>query len=1222
VGIRGFVSAFMCTLIALAMGVGITATVATPAGALGTSVTDTALTATSTEVGATEVSVRVSFVATHALATGTDSVTLDASTGYVFPADSACDVYNVTDLNTGDDDGCSPLLSGAGTNEVTIGVPNVSAGDQVTVSVDGVTNPSARGSGSISVSTSEDTTPVSMATTITAATPVGQADFTTSDSGADYQVGFVSTAGLSEPDGATVMSTITLVAASAAIFPTDSSCSSYVVTDLTTGVIDSCTGPVSGIGTNQITMRTPNVSPGDQVAVTIEGVTGSPATPTIKLWTTSNPTHAGPISPDALSGSSLGSLSFTTSSPDAGATEVTDQLRFTATQTPAGAYSITLDAPSGTVFPASGNNSNYQIDDLTTNQSASGVDVSGNGTNDVVITDNIPYESPAPPITAGDQVLVTVGGVTNPTTAGAGDLDVSASFDTTPIAVDDATTSSTAVSNIAFTASSDVAGATGVTDLIRFTAGEAATGAYTITLDAPVGTVFPASGNNDNSYLIENLTTGQSVGGGLNYYVVDGAGTNQVVINDVIPYEAGAPFFNPGDQVLLTVNGVTNPSGSQQATIATSSDPTPADFGPLVPLAAGVNSPFAFVTGPGPNLIGPFNLDTDVEGTPFEFNAGEPGGIAITPNGQTAYVAGPSSGGDSITPVNLATDAVGTPIVVGDDVSSLAITPDGSTAYAVSGDNDTVVPVDLATHSAETPITVGSDPVAVAITPDGSTALVVNTDDGKVTPIDIATQMAETPIDVGSIPEGIAITPDGSTAFVVNAGSDSVTPIDIATQTAGTPITVGDNPEAIAITPDGSTAFVANEGSDSVTPIDISSLTAGTPIGVGSGPNAISVSPDGTTAYVVNEGSNSVTPIGTTSDTPAPSINTVNDPWDIAITPDQGPTAVLTATTSGATTSFDASGSATGGSPIVSYAWNFGDGNTATTTTPTETHAYTSTGTYTATVTETDAAGTSTSQVFTGQTMSNNGSAAAVASAPVVITTTDCSDDTSCSAAITTPATAQTPAQSINVTAAAPGQSSQELTVTSGPGQLNCASKGFSVLEQIASYAATFTPTANVTVTDQLEGVTSTHGVKVCFEGSNNVPELLPKCARTSPVAPCATVAKVSDVVEATILVAPGDPRFRIEGVQVLSETPSSVASKGVIGKTIAIKGTDMLGANGQTLPTVAFTSVNGSTIAGAITKSTSKALTVVVPNGAATGPVALCWPNETAISDGPVAIT
>ena len=475
---------------------------------------------------------------------------------------------------------------------------------------------------------------------------------------------------------------------------------------------------------------------------------------------------------------------------------------------------------------------------------------------------------------------------------------------------------------------------------------------------------------------------------------------------------------------------------------------------------------------------------------------------------------------------------------------------------------------------------------------------------------------------MGSIPDAIAITPDGSTALVVNSGDGTVTPIDIATQTAEPPITVGDNPEAIAITPDGSTAFAVNEGSNSVTPIDIASLTAGTPIAVGSGPNAISVSPDGTAAYVVNEGSNTVTPISTTSDTTAPSVPTVNDPWDIAITPDQGPTAALTASTSGATTSFDASGSVAGTTPIVSYAWNFGDGNTAMTTTPTESHTYSGSGTYTATVTETDAAGTSTSQVFTGQTMSNNGTSDAEASAPVVITTTDCSDDNSCSAAITTPATTQTPAQSISVTAAAPSQPSQELTVTSGPGQLTCATKGFSVLQQVTSYVTTFTPTANVTVTDQLAGVSSTAGVKVCFVGSNNEPQILRKCAKTSPVAPCATVAKISDAVQVTILVAPGDPRFRIEGVQVLSEMPKSVAAKGVIGKTIAIKGTDLLGTNSQTLPTIAFTSVNGSTIDGTITKFTTKAISVTVPNGAATGPIALCWPNETADSEGPVAIT
>ena len=1216
----------MCALIAMAMGVGITAaTTATPAGAVGTSVTDTALTATSSEAGATDVSVRVSFVATHALTNGTDSVTLDASTGYVFPSDSACDVYNVTDLNSGDTPGCSPLQSGAGTNEVTLAVPNVAAGDQVSVAVDGVTNPSAKGSGSISVSTSQDSTPVAIATTIVKAASVLGTDFSTSDSGADYQVGFESNAGLSEPDGSTVESTITLQAAAGVTFPYPTeSCSTFAVTDLTTGAQE-CSA-VSGGGTRQITLETPNVSPGDEVLVAVDGVDNSPASPTVGIWTTSDPDHLAGVAPAPASGSSLGAVSFTTSSTDAGATQVTDQLRFTATQTPAGAYSITLDAPSGTVFPVSGYDSSYLIDDLTTGESGgtglNNYEVSGAGTNDVQITDNIAYESPYPPITAGDQILVTVNNVTNPTSAGTGTLQVSASFDTTPTSINDPTSSPTAVSNIAFTASSDAAGATGVTDLIRFTAGQAATGAYTITLDAPVGTVFPASGNNDNSYLIENLTTGQTGGGGLNYYVVDGAGTNQVVINDVIPYESGAPFFNPGDQVLVTVNGVTNPTGSQDATIATSSDPTPTDFGPLVPLPPDTNGPFAFVTGPGPNLISPINLATDTEGTPFQFNVGEPGGIAITPNGQTAYVVGPTDGGDSITPVNTSTDAVGTPIVVGNDVSSVAITPDGSTAYAVSSDNDTVVPVDLATQTAETPIDVGSDPVAVAITPDGSIALVVNTDDGTVTPIDIATQTAGAPIDVGSIPDAIAITPDGSTALVVNSGDGTVTPIDIATQTAEPPITVGDNPEAIAITPDGSTAFAVNEGSNSVTPIDIASLTAGTPIAVGSGPNAISVSPDGTAAYVVNEGSNTVTPISTTSDTTAPSVPTVNDPWDIAITPDQGPTAALTASTSGATTSFDASGSVAGTTPIVSYAWNFGDGNTAMTTTPTESHTYSGSGTYTATVTETDAAGTSISQVFTGQTMSNNGTSDAEASAPVVITTTDCSDDNSCSAAITTPATTQTPAQSISVTAAAPSQPSQELTVTSGPGQLTCATKGFSVLQQVTSYVTTFTPTANVTVTDQLAGVSSTAGVKVCFVGSNNEPQILRKCAKTSPVAPCATVAKISDAVQVTILVAPGDPRFRIEGVQVLSEMPKSVAAKGVIGKTIAIKGTDLLGTNSQTLPTIAFTSVNGSTIDGTITKFTTKAISVTVPNGAATGPIALCWPNETADSEGPVAIT
>ena len=69
-----------------------------------------------------------------------------------------------------------------------------------------------------------------------------------------------------------------------------------------------------------------------------------------------------------------------------------------------------------------------------------------------------------------------------------------------------------------------------------------------------------------------------------------------------------------------------------------------------------------------------------------------------------------------------------------------------------------------------------------------------------------------------------------------------------------------------------------------------------------------------------------------------------------------------------------------------------------------------------ATVTVTDAVGASTTQVFTGQTVSLNGSGAATASTNVVIATTGCSADNSCQAAVAAPATASAPAQTVTVT--------------------------------------------------------------------------------------------------------------------------------------------------------------------------------------------------------------
>ena len=168
---------------------------------------------------------------------------------------------------------------------------------------------------------------------------------------------------------------------------------------------------------------------------------------------------------------------------------------------------------------------------------------------------------------------------------------------------------------------------------------------------------------------------------------------------------------------------------------------------------------------------------------------------------------------------------------------------------------------------------------------------------------------------------------------------------------------------------------MANLGSQSITPIDIATNTPGTSIPLDNAPLDLAITPDGKTAYVTNPTSDLVTPIDLATGAPEPTIDVGPEPFGIAIVPDQAPTASFAATP-GATdtaTSFDTSASLAPIGTIASYEWNFGDGTMTTTSSPTTSHTYTSGGTYTVTLRVTDSAGTSTTQVFTGQTMSRNG---------------------------------------------------------------------------------------------------------------------------------------------------------------------------------------------------------------------------------------------------------
>jgi serine/threonine protein kinase, bacterial len=194
----------------------------------------------------------------------------------------------------------------------------------------------------------------------------------------------------------------------------------------------------------------------------------------------------------------------------------------------------------------------------------------------------------------------------------------------------------------------------------------------------------------------------------------------------------------------------------------------------------------------------------------------DPEGVAITPNGSTAYVTNSAGfthgkGGDSVSVINTATNTVTTTIPVGTHPGNVAITPNGTTAYVTNSGSDNMSVIDTASNTVTATVPVGTKPGNVAITPNGTTAYVTSFEGGTVSVIDTATNKVKTTIPLGTNPSEVAIAPSGTTAYVTT-NSNTVSVIDIATNTVTATIPVGSWPGGVAITPNGTTAYVANRG--------------------------------------------------------------------------------------------------------------------------------------------------------------------------------------------------------------------------------------------------------------------------------------------------------------------------------------------------------------------------------------------------------------------------
>lgn len=307
-------------------------------------------------------------------------------------------------------------------------------------------------------------------------------------------------------------------------------------------------------------------------------------------------------------------------------------------------------------------------------------------------------------------------------------------------------------------------------------------------------------------------------------------------------------------------------------------------------------------------------------------------------------------------------------------------------------------------------IAMPGNPSAIAITADGTKAYVAVSSLNVIVPIRLDAGVPLNAIPVGTSPTALTITPrvQNYVVLVANSGSNNVTPI--FNDTALPAVQVGATPQDIAFEPDGAKAYVTNSGGTTVTPVIMPSgstvnVTAGTPIDVGVVPTGITVSPDGATLWVSSYVANAAVPVNISEATPTVGtrITGIRTAIGIVATPDQPPIADVSLTSpeetqctlplpvgvadqlcanAGAVVSVNVAGTVPLTTAVAKYDVRFGDG-TELLDQPAETttveHQYQYPGTFIVSVTATDTAGTSTLQVFTGQTVSRNGNSAAIA---------------------------------------------------------------------------------------------------------------------------------------------------------------------------------------------------------------------------------------------------
>jgi YVTN family beta-propeller protein len=231
------------------------------------------------------------------------------------------------------------------------------------------------------------------------------------------------------------------------------------------------------------------------------------------------------------------------------------------------------------------------------------------------------------------------------------------------------------------------------------------------------------------------------------YKVFKAIPTRMAVTGFVFTPDSSKLYVNSWDGKVLPISTVSNTAG------------TPIH---LASFADGIASGLV-ITPNGKTLyaasgstLTPINTATDKAGPPIRFS--EPViGITISPDGLTGYVSnlGTYAGRGKLFPVELATGKILPPIGLPGVAGWAVFAPDGKRLYMGEQLANTVTAIRTATSSVLSNIKVRNEITGLAITPDGSTVYVLN-GATSLTPIRTATNKAGTAIALPGSPTGIA----------------------------------------------------------------------------------------------------------------------------------------------------------------------------------------------------------------------------------------------------------------------------------------------------------------------------------------------------------------------------------------------------------------------------------------------------------------------------------